>query len=65
MILKLLKTCTLGRAGVLLNLSDTRSDELIRAGIAEEFSIQREHERKVVSPEIKEQAKKPDRPRKK
>lgn len=57
MILKLLKSSVLGRAGVLINMSESRADELIRAGLAEEYSIARDYERKVVHPEVKEQTK--------
>jgi hypothetical protein len=64
MILRLLKNCVLGRAGVLLNLPLGRSHDLIRAGVAEEFAVEQDYERKVVSPESKETPKKRGRPRK-
>lgn len=64
MIVRILKNCVLGRAGVLLNLPMGRSHDLIREGIAEEFAVEVERERKVVSPESKEQPKKRGRPRK-
>jgi hypothetical protein len=64
MIVKLIKTCVLGRVGVLLNLPLGRSGELIRAGLAEEYTVEQDYERKVVNPETKEQPKKRGRPRK-
>ena len=64
MIIRLTKTCVLGRAGVLLNLPVGRSVDLIRSGVAEEFAVEQDRERKVVSPEVKEQPKKRGRPRK-
>jgi hypothetical protein len=64
MIVRLLKTCVLGRAGVLLNLPLGRSHDLIRGNVAEEFAVEQDYERKVISPENKEQPKKRGRPRK-
>ena len=64
MIVRLLKKCVLGHSGVLLNLPMGRSQDLIRGGVAEEFAVEQDRERKVVSPETKEQPKKRGRPRK-
>jgi len=41
-----------------------RSHDLIREGVAEEFRVEQDYERKVVTPESKETPKKRGRPRK-
>lgn len=64
MLVKLKLDCVLGKSGHLLNLPMSRGGDLIRTGVAIEFTPEREMERKVIVPEIKEQAKKRGRPRK-
>jgi hypothetical protein len=64
MVLRLIKNCTLGRVGQLVNLPIGRAADMIKNGLAYEFFSEMDRETKVVEPEIKEQPKKRGRPKK-
>lgn len=54
----------LGKTGHLLHLPMSRAGDLVRTGLAIEITPMRDIERKVMTPEIKEQPKKRGRPAK-